>query len=75
MPQPSLRALLVERLERQGVEPPHMVGFLRELTKLIRDCPEILPTAVNERLQYLGWSDVAVDYQSVQLAAVCLQDE
>jgi len=26
-------------------------------------------------LQSLGWKDVAVDYQSLQLAAACLQEE
>lgn len=68
----SLRALLVQRLERQGVEQPHVKGFLRELAKLLSACPDMSPAAVNEKLHYLGWTDVALDYQSMQLAAVCL---
>ncbi len=68
-----LRALLVRRLERQGVEQPHMTGFLRELTKLLKAFPDMSPPAANAKLHYLGWTDVALDYQSMQLAAVCLE--
>lgn len=67
-----LRALLVQRLERQGVEQPHMTGFLRELGKVLSAVPELSPSAANAKLHYLGWTDVAIDYQSMQLAAVCL---
>jgi hypothetical protein len=69
-----LRALLVQRLERQGVEQPYMAGFLRELGKLLSAFPDMTPPAANAKLQYLGWTDVALDYQSMQLAAVCLED-
>ena len=67
-----LQALLVQRLERQGVEQPHVKGFLRELAKLLSACPDMSPAAANEKLHYLGWTGVALDYQSMQLAAVCL---
>jgi hypothetical protein len=68
-----LRALLVQRLERQGVEQPHMTGFLRELAKVLSAVPELSPSAANAKLHYLGWTDVALDYQSMQLASVCLK--
>lgn len=67
-----LRALLVQRLERQGVEQPHMTGFLRELGKLLSAFPDMSPPAANEKLHYLGWTGVDLDYQSMQLAAACL---
>ena len=69
-----LRALLFQRLERQGVEQPHIAGFLRELGKLLSAFPDMTPPAANAKLHYLGWTDVALDYQSMQLAAVCLED-
>jgi hypothetical protein len=68
----GLRVLLVQRLERQGVESFHMTGFLRELAKLLEASPGINPPAANAKLHYLGWTGVALDYQSIQLAAVCL---
>lgn len=71
----AFRALLAERLKRQGVEPNEMPGFLREMAKLLSADPDLPPSAANQRLQYLGWMDVTVDYQSLQLAAACLQDE
>ena len=74
-PPTAFRALLAERLKRQGVEPQEMPGFLREMAKLLSVDPDLPPAAANQRLQYLGWKDVAVDYQSLQLAAACLQEE
>ena len=68
----QLRALLVERLERQGVEQAQMSGFFRELAKLMSEFPDVNLPAVNARLQYLGWTDVTLDYHSMQLAAFCL---
>ena len=70
-----LWALLVQRLERQGVEQPHMTGFLRELGKLLSAFPDMTPPAANAKLRYLGWTDVALDYQSMQLASVCLENQ
>lgn len=71
----GFRSLLAERLKRQGVEPNEMPGFLREMAKLLSADPDLPPATANQRLQYLGWNDVAVDYQSLQLAAACLQEE
>jgi len=68
----QLRALLVERLERQGVEQAQMSGFFRELAKLLIELPDATLPAVNARLHYLGWGDVTLDYHSIELAAFCL---
>jgi hypothetical protein len=73
--QVAFRSLLAERLKRQGVEPHEMPGFLREMAKLLSADPDLPPAAANQRLQYLGWSEVTVDYQSLQLAAACLQED
>ena len=70
----QLRVLLVERLERQGVEQAQMSGFFRELEKLLSGLPDVTLPAVNARLHYLGWGDVTLDYHSMELAAVCLGD-
>jgi len=69
-----LRTLLAERLERQGVEQAQMSGFFRELTKLMSEFPDVSLPAVNARLHYLGWTDVTLDYHSMQLAVFCLGD-
>ncbi len=71
----AFRALLAERLKRQGVEPHEMPGFLREMAKLLSADPDLPPAAANQRLQYLGWTDVTVDYQSLLLTAACLQED
>lgn len=61
-----VRALLVARLERQGVGQAQMAGFFRELAKLMTDLPDATLPAVNARLHYLGWGDVTMDYHSLQ---------
>jgi hypothetical protein len=71
----KLRALLVTRLERQGVDQAHMDGFFREMEKLLRELPDVTLPAVNARLHYLGWRDVTLDYHSMQLAVFCLEDQ
>lgn len=68
----QLRALLVERLERQGVEQAQMSGFFRELAKLMSEFPDVTLPAVNARLHYLGWAEVTLGYHSMQLVAFCL---
>lgn len=69
----NLRNLLAARLERQGVDQAHVTGFLRDMERLLRELPDISLPAVNARLHYLGWQDVNLDYQSMQLAAFCLE--
>jgi len=46
--------------------------LLRELGKLLSAFPDMSPPAANEKLHYLGWTGVDLDYQSMQLAAACL---
>ena len=70
----NLRALLVARLERQGVGQAQMDGFFREMKKLLRESPDVTLPAVNARLHYLGWGDVTLDYHSLELAAFCMGD-
>jgi hypothetical protein len=70
----KLSAILVARLERQGVDQAHMAGFFREMQKLLRELPDATLPAVNARLHYLGSRDVTIDYQSMQLTAFCLED-
>jgi hypothetical protein len=69
-----LRTLLAVRLEQQGVEQAQMSGFFRELAKLMGEFPDVTLPAVNARLHYLGWTDVTMDYHSMQLAAFCLSN-
>jgi hypothetical protein len=49
-----------------------MSGFFRELAKLMGEFPDVTLPAVNASLHYLGWTDVTLDYHSMQLAAFCL---
>jgi hypothetical protein len=70
----NLRALLVTRLERQGVDQAQMAGFLREMEQLLRELPDVTLPSVNARLHYLGWGDVTLDYRSMQFAAFCMDD-
>jgi len=72
----QLRALLAARLERQGVGQAQMAGFFRELAQLISELPDATPPGGQRAvaLPGLGGGDVAMDYNSLRLAAACLAE-
>jgi hypothetical protein len=47
--------------------------FLRDLAEILKSKPEPDIAALNERLNVLGWHQVQLDYQSLQLALAWLE--
>jgi hypothetical protein len=73
--QPDLYQLLISRLRQQGVNNDEAPAFLRDLSKIIESSPGIDSAAASSKLQLLGWSGVALDYQSLQLALAWIESE
>jgi hypothetical protein len=73
--QPDLNQLLISRLRQQGVNNDEAPAFLRDLSKIIESSPGIDSAAASSKLQLLGWSGVALDYQSLQLALAWIESE
>jgi len=71
----NLRQVLLDRLVKKGADAVSLPGILRSLAKILSADPEIDPTSANEKLSYLGWQEVKVDYHLLQLALACFESE
>lgn len=64
---------LILRLMESGIEASMIPGFIRSLVNASLLTPGIPHNQVNERLKYLGWHDVEIDYHTLQLAINSLE--
>jgi len=71
----QLKELLIQRLERLGVEVHLIPGFLRLLANSLFVYSETNRFLVNQHLHYLGWDDFELDEQTYQLAIACFEAE
>jgi hypothetical protein len=71
----NFKQILLERLIKSGADPSSVNSILKALSKLLSSDPDIDPSAANERLRYLGWHEVEVDYHILQLALACFELE
>jgi len=69
----DLKLLLIDRLKSKGMDPQLIPAFLKALASLISSEPDIEPTQANQKLNSLGWNEVAIDYHSLQIAIACLE--
>lgn len=66
---------LLQRLQEMGIEPNLIPGCMKDLANsrfLNRDMTYL---EANERLKYLGWDDIELDYHTFELARECLGKE
>jgi len=64
--------IFLQRLKKIGVEPNLISGFMKALAVFFYLNPNMSLSQVNERLHYLGWNDIELDYHTYQLAIECL---
>ena len=65
----------IERLEKQGMEPGMIPGFIRSLANAISVYPDMNLSQVNQRLHLLGWDNFELDYHTLQLAIASFEAE
>jgi hypothetical protein len=63
----DLKKILIERLEKKGVEPVLIPGLLKNIVATLRDRPDITHKEVSEKLHYLGWNDFDLDENTMQI--------
>jgi hypothetical protein len=63
----DLKKILIERLEKKGVEPVLIPGLLKNIVATLRDRPDITHEEVSEKLHYLGWNDFDLDENTMQI--------
>jgi hypothetical protein len=59
---------LLRRLEGMGVDPSVIPGVVRSLSGVYRYDRNLSTYEVNNRLRFLGWSDIELDHYTWQLA-------
>jgi hypothetical protein len=70
-----LKQILFHRLEEQGIDARNIPGFIRSLAGAFLDNPRMNLDQINQRLRYLGWDDLDMDYHTFQIAIACFEAE
>jgi len=66
---------LLNRLQEMGIETNLIPGFMKDLANSLVLNPDMNFSQVNERLKYLGWNEIELDYHTFELARECLGKE
>jgi hypothetical protein len=69
----DFKQVLLDRLVQKGADPSSLGSILKALSKILSEDPGVDPGAANERLRYLGWQEVQVDYHILQMALACFE--
>lgn len=64
----NVNQVLIDRLVQKGADASLVDSLLKTLSKILAGDPTIDPDAATQRLHYLGWQEVQVDYHTLQLA-------
>ena len=67
-----IKHIFLQRLKTIVVEPNLISGLMKALAVFFYLNPNMSLSQVNERLHYLGWNDIELDYHTYQLAIECL---
>ena len=65
--------ILIQQLEKKGVEQYIIPRFLKDLMNSYGDDTSMSHFQVNDRLHFLGWDDIQLDYHTFQLAKAYLE--
>lgn len=71
----QLTEILIQRLEKKGVEQTAIPGFIRNLANIISVTPHMNLREVNRRLHLLGWTDFELDDHTLQLTIASFEVE
>jgi hypothetical protein len=63
----ELKHILFKRLEKKGLTPEAIPGFIRNLAYAVSSYPHMNLFEINLKLHWLGWDDVDLDEYTLQL--------
>jgi hypothetical protein len=63
----DLKNILLDRLEKKGIEPVLIPGLLKNILATLKDRPDITHEEVSEKLHYIGWNDFDLDENTLQI--------
>jgi len=71
----GLITILRERLERKGIEPSMVTGFIRDSANTIDANPHVNHLEVDTQLHLLCWNGFELDYHTLQVVMACFKVE
>ena len=63
-----IKETLIDELKGKGINNEIIPRFIKDLSYSFQIDPSVSLSDVNERLHFLGWEDVELDYHTLQLA-------
>jgi len=67
--------ILIDRLEKKGLEAGLIPGFIKALGNALLGNPHSSHLHMNKQLHSLGWDDLDLDYRTFEIATACLENE
>ena len=64
----NIKETLINELKGKGIENNIIPRFIKDLAYSFQIDPSVSLSDVNNRLHFLGWEDVELDYHTLQLA-------
>ena len=64
----EIKTILEQHLEKMGLSQNMIPGFLKSISNFFNDHPEMNLSKINEKLQYIGWDGIKMDYHTLELA-------
>lgn len=71
----TIKDILIQQLEKKGIQPSQIPGFIRAIENTFLDDPFVSLIQANSHLQSLGWDDIQLDHPTFLLAQEYLRDE
>lgn len=71
----NLKQVLFHRLEVKGLENETIHSYIRSMKLCLGINPNMNHRQLDKELQFLGWNDFELDYQTLQLAIACFETE
>jgi hypothetical protein len=66
--------ILIDRLEKKGLETRLIPGFIKALGKALLGNPHSSHLHMNKQLHSLGWDDLDLDYRTFEIATACFEN-
>jgi hypothetical protein len=64
----DIEETLINELKGKGIENNIIPRLIKDLAYSFQNDPAVSLSEVNDRLHFLGWEDVELDYHTLQLA-------
>jgi hypothetical protein len=71
----DVEKILIDELKGKGIELRVIPRFIKDIANSLLADPYVNLSDVNERLHFLGWEDIELDYHTLQLAIATFERE